>query len=397
MIKQSPYRNIFMYYRGPSESQTQADQQLEDNITKSLINLFEHSNKNLLKDLLKSVGITISSDNVIFDLQVANDESIPDALIRADNCDIYIESKYKAHFDEIQLQKHIENTTGYILYISKQNYKEEIKQKYCADNVIFLKWSEIASFLIKEYDNNIYPKDTITNFLSNQFIEYMEELNMIPFRGWNNRDFESFLNTENENVMVAEDERKRVKEKLDQFLNESKEKIDQELNFYKGCRLYMGNLYKEHVWGAIKFNDGPLINQIHVSVILNAYNLSIGIQIEGNKPTQAAIEKVKNNKEKFFKILKKLKDFKYVIRKRYQIQAAIWDSNVVAEITIGTETSYDDLEYIIKKMQQYKYVELRIARIYSKQDVIGKGKKFIEECVNSIISVNETIQFLRQT
>ena len=133
MIKQSPYRNIFMYYRGAAVNQRQVDRQLEDNITKSLINLFEHSDKNLLKGFLNFIGIIISPDNVIFDLQVANPESKPDALIRTNEYDIYIESKYEAPLNDDQLQKHlkhIEKTNGYLLYISKQKYKEEIKQKY---------------------------------------------------------------------------------------------------------------------------------------------------------------------------------------------------------------------------------------------------------------------------
>jgi len=397
MIKQSPYRNIFVYFRGAAVNQTQVDRQLEDNITKSLINLFEHSDKNLLKDFLKSIDIIISPDNVIFGLQVANSDSRPDALIRTNECDIYIESKYGAPFDGDQLQKYIEikDASGYILYISKQKYKEEIKRKYYDDNVIFLNWSEIADFIMKERDRNAYPKNTITNFLSKQFIDFMEELNMIPFKGWKNRDFESFLSTENENLKLAEDERKRVKEKLEQFLNESKELIDEKYDFYKGCKLYIGNLDKEHVWGAIKFSDESLINQIHISVIMNAYNLSIGIQIEGNKPTQVAIEKIKNRKVKFQEILKKLTNFNYVIRKRYQIQASKWDSSVVAKIVLGAEITNDDLEYIVKKMEQYKYVELRIARIYDKHEVINKGQKFIEECVDSLVIVDEMIQFLR--
>jgi len=223
----------------------------------------------------------------------------------------------------------------------------------------------------------------------------MEELNMIPFNGWSNRDFESFLFTENENLREAEDERKRVKEKLEQFLTESKEKIEQKCDFYNGCKLHIGNLDKEHVWGAIKFNAGSLIDQIHISVIMNAYNLSIGIQIEGNKPTQEAIKKVKNNKEKFKEILKKLIDFNYVIRERYHIRVSKWDSRVVAQIALGAKITNDDLEYIVKKMEQYEYVELRIARIYDKHEVINKGQKFIDECVDSIIIVNEMIQFLK--
>ena len=96
MIKHSPYRNIFMYFRGTAIDQTQVDRQLEDNLTKSLINLLEHSEKHILKDFLKGIGIIISTEDVLFDLQVANSGSRPDALIRTNDFDIYIESKYGA-------------------------------------------------------------------------------------------------------------------------------------------------------------------------------------------------------------------------------------------------------------------------------------------------------------
>lgn len=398
MIKHSPYRNIFVYFRGVSANQDQVDRQLEDNITKSLINLLEHSDRSLLKDFLKDIGIIISSDDVIFDIQVANSGSRPDALIRTKECDIYIESKYGASFYPGQLENHlkiIKNTNAFILYISKQKYSEEITRIYSDNNVIFINWLEITDFLIKECNRNTYPKNTTTHFLIQQFIDYMEELNMIPFNGWSDRDFEAFLSTENENKRVAEDERKRVKEKLGQFLIESKEKIEKKCDSFIGSKLHIGNLDKEQVWGAIKINDENLINQIHISVIMNAYNLSIGIQIEGKKPTQIAIEKVKKNKAKFQEILKKLANFNYIIRKRYQIRASKWDSSVVAKIVLGAEITNNDLEYIVKKMEQYKYVELRIARIYVKHEVVKKGKKFIEDCVESIVLVDEIIQFLK--
>jgi uncharacterized protein YktB (UPF0637 family) len=202
------------------------------------------------------------------------------------------------------------------------------------------------------------------------------------------------MSTENENLRVAEDERKRVKEKLKQFLNDSKIKLDEKCDFYSGYKLHFGNLYKEDVWGALKFDNGNLIDQIHISVIIYAYNLSIGIQIEGNKPSQIGIKKSKNNKEEFQKILTNLNDFNFVIRKRYQRQASIWDSDVVAQIVLGKEVTNNDLDYIVKKMEQYKYVELRIARIYEKHKVISKGKYFIEDCVDSIITLKDIIQFL---
>jgi hypothetical protein len=223
----------------------------------------------------------------------------------------------------------------------------------------------------------------------------MEELNMVPFNGWNDRDFEAFLSAENENLRFAEDQRKRVKDKLEQFLNDTKTEIEKKCDFYSGCKLHIGNLDKNHAWASIKFNDGKLIDQTHISVIISPGNLSIGIQIEGNTPTKVAIKNIKNNREKFQIILKKLVNFHYVIRRRYQIQASIWDSAIVAQILLGNEITHYDIEYIVNKMEQFKYVEIRIARIYDKHVVSKKGKKIMEESVDSIVMLNELIQFLK--
>ena len=70
-------------------------------------------------------------------------------------------------------------------------------------------------------------------------------------------------------------------------------------------------------------------------------------------------------------------------------------SYVVAQILLGNEITHDDIEYIIKKMEQYNYVEIRTARIYDKHVVTKKGKKIIDECVDSIVNLKELIQFLR--
>jgi uncharacterized protein YktB (UPF0637 family) len=384
-----------MYFRGAGSNQAVVDQQLEDNITKSLINLFEHSNKNLLKDFLSSIKINESTEDVLFDIQTIIPGGRADALIRTNDCDIYIESKYGASFCHDQLQNYLDYTQRYILYISKEKYSEERTKKYPENRVIFINWVDIAIFLINEENNKTYRTNTTTYFLIRQFIEYMEQLSMVPFNGWKNRDFEAFLSTDNEQVKIAEDERKRVKEKFTLFLNDTKEKLEKESTFYKGCKSKIGNLDKEHVWGAIYFSEESLINQVHVSIIMHANDLSVGIQIEGKKPTTKAIRNIRNAKEKFLKHLNKLDKFIFIIRDRYNVRASLFKSHIVAQIVIDSKTGMDDVEYIIKKMDQYKLVELRIVRIYDKQEVIIKEQSFIEECINTIEILDEMIQFLR--
>ena len=394
MVRYSPYRNIFVYFRGATKSEEQADKQLEDNITKALINFLEYSDKPVLKKFLKKNSIEADVTDIHFDLQVANTESRPDALIRTGKKEIYIESKFGAPFDQEQLINHKNNTDGFLLYISRDKYDKQILDKHTDSRTIFINWIDIAAFVKKEI-LNCFSEDSVTQFLAKQYIAYMEELNMVPFSGWSNRDFEAFLPTDTDNQKLSEEERKRVKIKLDNFLTDIQNKIKQNNAYFANSTYKIGNLDKEHVWGSIKFTDDDLINQVHISIIMNSTTLSFGIQIEGNRPSKIAIEKIKNDKPGFLDIISKLDDYIFVIRKRFQIRASIWDSSVAAQIVLGNELTEDDVNYIALKLERFNYVELRIVKIYHQHEAIQKGEDFIQECVESIEKLTALIDFLK--
>lgn len=111
MRRYNPYKNIFYYYRGPSINQTaEFDKQIEDNSTKALINLFENCSHDIVIAFLNEVRISINTcEKVSYDLQVANDESRPDALIIINGQSIFIESKIDSPLDKNQIFSHLQS------------------------------------------------------------------------------------------------------------------------------------------------------------------------------------------------------------------------------------------------------------------------------------------------
>jgi hypothetical protein len=402
MQRYSPYRNIFMFYRGVQESDETAAKQIEDNITKALINLLENSVKELTVGLLKNLEYNSNADKYYFDLQVSNDESRPDAVIRSVDINLSIESKYTAKFNFEQLEKHKRNVKGSILYISKDKYPDDLIRKYQDERTHFTTWLGISEILLDIINDCSYAKcknDPVTHFLLNQYLSFMGELNMAPFTGFNARDFNTFLPKETEGAEVeAGKERKRTKEKFDNFLSAVKESlISKDELFQKPEFTYtVGNLEQKHIWGSLKFFDGKLVDQAHISCIMSGYEFSVGVQIEGVKPTKRATDILSSNRDKLFELLSGMEGFIFVIKKRYQKQASKWGKEKVAEIRLSKEHFKEnvDMDYVLKNLNQYDYIEIQIVKVFEQYEVVECKERFIEQCASNINNLSKLIREL---
>lgn len=134
MKKYNPYRNIYYYYRGPSNIiKDHVDTQIEDNATKAFINTLENSNSILLESFLKELDINIKNFTpVVYDLQVSKKLSRPDAEILIDNkYTISIESKVDASLDKEQIRNHLDSIVkGYLICITKKDEDIKIIKKF---------------------------------------------------------------------------------------------------------------------------------------------------------------------------------------------------------------------------------------------------------------------------
>ena len=226
-------------------------------------------------------------------------------------------------------------------------------------------------------------KDEKENFIMAQFLEYLEEINMAPFNGWNKKDFEAFLNIEDDHERML---RLRVKEKLNQYLKELKELLTQEKLFTELIQT-VGNIKKDsdHAWGVLcKPPVGRKVHVPHFNWWINSDEFGMGIQIEGKTPSYETKAKISEDKEAFLDILKGLKGFDLVIRegeKRSDRPRDFQAFNRV-KITIDDTTSIRDVEYVLDKMGKYNFFEIHLGKTFKRDEEIINKPDFLNKSID---------------
>lgn len=382
MRRHNPYQNIFHYYRGPSKRrENEIDTQLEDNITKALVNTLENSEKGLLKRFLQrlSINCEIGNSRPVYKLQVAKKESRPDAEITIANKTVIVESKVDSPLTKAQWESHLKtNAKSYLLCITPRETDKAVIVEMNNKRLVFVTWKELY-LLFKDYQKQ--ATDEITRFIVSQFTEYIEVLGMSPFKGWEKKDFQAFLN-----IMEEDPEKElriRVKKKLDQYLISLKGELTSK-QLYEELFPKVGNvgLGYQSLWGVLCRK--PLKRMVHVphfNFTLNSNSFQIGVQIEGKNPTMKMKHNIGANKEEFLEILRKLDGFNLVIRRRWNVNnlPRVFDSERVATIRLGKNeattcdnVAIQDVDYILEKLNQLALFEIHCGKPYNCDDDSGK-------------------------
>lgn len=308
-----PHKNIFYYYRGPSKSETEDiiyDTQIEDNTTKVLINCLEYCDNSLLKQFIDYFNLKLKySSKPQYLLQVSKSKSRPDAQIKAVESSIYIESKVTAGINEKQIENHLKelNKDDTLLFITA-NTDAEIAER---QNLMHIKWSDIHK-CFSSYET----KSSKERFIVNQFTNYLEVIGLSDFTGFNNDDFDFFINR-------IDDYKPIVRNKIGKFGNEIYRSLNDEIRSLYTDR-YIGNIPKtfDDVWFGIRktqnrtnvFRHCNFVISIN-SEILNFYVVIRDGKYTDKKPIGIFYKKIKNNKDEFKEILNSFED-------RYYLQVA---------------------------------------------------------------------------
>jgi len=391
-MKNSKYQNIFNYYRGQNFKNSdgfETNYQIENNTTKAFINTLEKSKNEVTFNFLKTI-CNITDKNIIYELQPILDYSRPDAVITIGNQNIYIESKVAANLDLEQIKKHIsgfENQTDILLVITCNENDANLLGQF--SNVKFITWNSIW-----KYFQGITTSEIISSFLIKEFSNYLEDNNMTEFNIWKQKDFDAFLFIEED----ADKERRRnVKDKFFSFLSILHNQLRNSGYYLDTAINKQGKIEKDsaYIWGNFveKENINSPINVAHFLIKIGAVGISIGINIEGAKPTRELIKKLKQTPIQFTDICQKLNGYSIILSKRWQIQVQKYGDKQLSDIQLGQDYNKIDTQYILDKIADFQYITINIEKWISRDDKIIKTSDFIRECVNELKSLQEIYQF----
>lgn len=325
-----PHQNIFFYYRGPSNKNIDLayDPQIEDNTTKSLINVLEflHEVQSgiLIELLLKK--LSLSRRTVLsFALQHGRESSRPDALICLDGYNIFIESKVRADLYVDQLNRHLAhiNTQDYLLVISNDRNDSLCLNQIQNKKLLFLTWADIHKLCLEALDQikSDTKAEAVFHFLKH-FADYLEVVVMTEFTGFKDEDFGFWVDKNPYYVPIL----KRKLEALAEIIKDNLPKtISRVYSITKVGNVSTSVKDERFAWVAIKKpeNRHDIFNQCNFTLEVSKISLDINTVIRNGhvtdkkKPVGIFYDKLEKHSDVFLGLIGKIRrDARIVISKR---------------------------------------------------------------------------------
>ncbi len=295
---------------------------LENDVTKSLLNIFQHCDKKTLQSFFKLIGVKDAAESFEFDFQVTNtskyriaknrimlsivssstpiksdssyvvDYSIPDACIFNNNTAILVESKTQSPLLTEQLENHVRQYLG------------------SATNKKLITWEEISE-KFKFIANSLSSFD---KFLVYQFCDFLELIGLAAFSGFKASDFAMMGSIGQITTEDFLDFKRFFHKKIEKFMHLIDENVQQYLSFKNYDKKIMKITAKDPGgWSAFYFyDDDP---NIHVNKYpnINFSYQEYGIELSINSEIQDSVNKVlsiiKKDSPKFNDLANKIKDF----------------------------------------------------------------------------------------
>lgn len=409
------HHNIFYYYRGARQADSEFERQLEDNTTKALINTLEHCSHAVSDRFLKWIEIdaigktkfalqrkTIGdakikgkSDKLLLGLiprqteketnsegNTAREDSRPDAWIYGDNYVVLIESKVVGNLDLNQMQFHRQK----LIDEPNQSVRSEVRE-----------WADVHRFF-----TGILPELNDKNkWLVTQFIQYLEWTNMADFTGFKTDVFDYFVAHDDEEI------RKWVRHTMQGFGEALQPKLYERIDhFYDAYDLGRLELKHPYSWIAFGPKDREYRHWAHQTVTINAGGLEILLNVELKSATDKLKKKIRYNNNEFRKHLSGLQldePLWVQIEERKQKQAMVYDYKGIVKIEVSslrhTEIGLNSFDYLETLIERLPYPYFSIRKLIDREEVVklsqqDQGLSLVNEVVQICEKYHSIVKFL---
>lgn len=340
---------------------------LENDVTKSLLNVFQHGSKKLLGTFLKLIDVKQAPETFEFDFQVTDtykyrqkndrimlsiisagtqtksdlkyraERSQPDACIFNKDTAILIEAKTQSPLISEQVESHIKHFLG------------------TATKHRILTWEEIC----ERFQGYKSSGNTLDSFLLSQFTEFLNLIGLARFRGFLASDFSMLGAISKISGEEYLDFKRLFHRKIEKFMQLLNEQIKDAFQFKKyNYQVGKVNPKSPDVWSAFYFFDDE---KTHVNEYPNI-NFSYyehGIELALNAEVQPSVKKIisfiKKNPKEFDGMTEDLSSFNFSLYYKYQYLPQdnfIWNLIPGYPKEMSSFTAEDTLS-TIKNFEQY--------------------------------------------
>jgi len=418
-----PHKNIFYYYRTPtrkSEEDFVYDSQIENNTTKSFLNLLEKSTQPIILKTFLELLATKSVDDKLKNVNLKDCkfklQSIPEAasllkeryvVIISNKPDVSTESKgtgggkpdawiyspskslifmVEAKLDSPVYRRQIDG------HLASCGWKKDVP-------IVGVRWADIHKAFLKIRNEISSPLDS---FLLTEFLQYMEVIGMADFNGFTADDFEFFVNYDPEYKQV-------IRNKITDFAGLIYKGLPSEIK-REYCDIHMGRILNNDerwAWVVIRKNQKSkdVFKQCNFSTELNRDSLQINTVIRNGKysdkkkPIGVLHDKINNSRDEFIKLLKQFSkdDISFVIYRRSDRPRPghdVWTKLANISLEIINEELVD---YIDSLLRSIKFPGIHICKQIPRGSKLLKDpEQLIKEGQNTIIKMKRILDFLNE-
>jgi len=294
---------------------------LENDVTKALLNLFEHCSPKILGSFLKIVGVKQAAGAFGFDFQVTDTASyrrmpkrimlsivsastqtissdsykvkqtIPDACIHSQDIAILIEVKTQSPLIEEQIQGHIKHYLG------------------TATRRRVITWEDISE-RFRLIFKDLKGQD---KFLVDQFCGFLDLIGMSEFRGFSEQDFTLLGSLGKIPDEDYADYKRLFQKKVTRFMALLKKEVAPILNF-KNFDIYISKLPTQSVGthsGFYFFNEQPDMHRNHfpnININYDDHCMELTFNAEIQSSVKRIVSCMKNRPKDLEKVVSKIPD-----------------------------------------------------------------------------------------